>query len=228
MPVIRTNGGNRTKLFEGLIIPNPPNEELSPIMQGYLRSLNDYILRLGQKIGQLVGSGENSDDRLVTVSDDDTTPNTLIEKIISSDNSVDISEVNEGGDEQLDLKVGAGALDVDRRYRVTGNSSAHLINASDWRGRLVVAYCAQITGDLTTAEGTIWTASDIVQIMVGSNAAEGDYALLFTAASGGNIQFYIESGTGRLMVNFTDFVSEYQIRVRVFASVFKDVEDETI
>jgi hypothetical protein len=66
--------------------------------------------------GNAVNSGT-----AVVVSDNDTTPDTLINKLVSNDSSITFAEVNDGGDEDLSLVVNPANVDHDALQNFVAN-----------------------------------------------------------------------------------------------------------
>lgn len=236
MAAIITNNTNRTKLFEGLIIPHPPDGELSPKIQMYLRDLNDYIVRLAAGVGQIVGGIIDSEDgdELVKVSSNDTNARYLEQKVTSVDGSVIITTLNDGADEDLDLSTGSPILKYNEWIKFTQTSAKFDVDTRDWRGRILRITGAQFTSNVTVANNTEWAAgSSIMTKKVGStydnSGAPGDVDLLQVSGVGANdATISIDEDTGHLQVrcDFWDF--EWQVEFLVEGFKTRSVPDRTI
>jgi hypothetical protein len=222
---------NFTKLLSPELIPEPLRNSGVDV-EHYTKKLYDYLRRLTSSLA--IGISQNiigSADELVKVSSDDTTARTLEEKITSVDGSVTITELNEAGDELLDLSVGGPRI-LDKWLRATANTTKSIIDGRDWRGMFLRISVYQVTGSIAVANVNEWSpgSPEIWTGVIGSAypVGGGDVLTVACAANGSNFVLGIEEGSGNVFVTVSGYSSEVQYRCVVEGFTRKTTSDQTV
>lgn len=134
-----------------------------------------------------------STDENVKVSDNDTVAGKLIEKLQSSDNSIGISEVNDGKNEKLDLIVlGGGVSDGNGMFDVANNASSWAVTSFSLGGNTTGSMGAnnfQLDSSTQTGLFFIDAGSDAItlaadEVTMGNTGSPSSKILLDNAGSG--------------------------------------------
>lgn len=185
-------------------------------------------------------------DRLVTVSSNDSTAATLLSKLTSSDNSLTFAELNDGANEQLDLKAaatGAAVQKYDEWVKCTQAIPAPpaggniILDTRDWRGMLLHISCMGYpggggAGTVAAANAAEWdtpTPGTTTRVEhFGANYAGADVQLHFAGAGvNGTASINLRGGTGQLYLVVGAFTAEFQARFIVQGFAKKSVPDRT-
>lgn len=158
------------------------------------------------------GDTDSTTDKLVAVSDNDTTPGYLNGKLVGHSGDTDyiritLAEQNDGADESLQIKIlksdiqligGIEATLLHRHYVPKGAAAGtYTISTDDWRGRVLLCWLKVIYSDWPSYSGGWGGGSEAgISRYLGSNwSQDPDRAL--QSASGGDVKLMI-NGSGHI------------------------------
>lgn len=158
----------------------------------------------------VVSAHMQAQDRLATVSSNDSTPDTLKNKITSTGGTLTITEVNDGGNEKLNFETAAGVGEMFLNSAFTTANGTTYLDTRDWRGRVVeyMTHCQDPTR--VPAEDWDWSYvhADVRTFRLGTNYdfqggihPVGDYQFEGIFGFGSiTVQIFCEDATGKIKV----------------------------